>query len=468
MWTVLLVEDEAFVRRSVRNGIPWEENGFTVIGECSNGEEAMEWIEKETPDLVVTDIRMPVMDGIQLLQQASERFPRTRFIMLTVMNDFEHAQQALQLGASGYVLKLYLTPEKMAEALLKVRQQLERDRQMSATLGDRLRAMLFQVYEKEDGDVTAEHGVLPIDPTDYPYLRVILHEWDAPDAAGGEISAGNRNVLACSRYGMTLLLSRKPFVDAPAYPHVSAKWAFPDTMRNISLQLFGRLDELWHAGKRGGYLLAGQKPIHLPAGIPWPLEKAVLQAFEQKHANELEAGLRRIWDWMTEQRLPAASVRLHALRLLRRLSSLSGQAAVEDELEAALSHEAAGQALARSCLELLNRWRQAAGELCDHPDVNRVILYMHEHFSEDISLALLSGIAMMDDKYLSVLFKKKMGCNLTQYLLDIRLKHACRLLRETDAPISEIAAASGMPNENYFSRVFKRETGITPSAYRQR
>ncbi|SDS18930.1 two-component system, response regulator YesN [Paenibacillaceae bacterium GAS479] len=470
MWTVLLVEDETFVRRSIRSGIPWEDNGFTVIGECSNGEEALEFMSKETPDLVVSDIRMPIIDGIDLLRASRQKYPRTRFVMLTVMNDFEHAQQALELGASGYVLKLYLTPDKMAEALLKVSQELERELLHSATLAERLGALLFESIEPDAAENRAKPNSLPGELREYSYMRVILHEWDVSPSTvqAGELASGNRNLLACSRKGMTLLLSRKPFSDTPHYPHVSAKLNPTQDIRCLSRQLCRRLDELWHNGKNGGYLLNGQQTGERVTSLPWALEKAVLHAFEQKQTLEMTESLKLLWAWMAQECFPAALARQNALNLLQRLSSLSGQAPTEGEFEAALSHEGAGDTLVRLCVDLLERWRLAAYELSDHPDLNRVIFHIHEHFQEDINLVMLSSIAMMDDKYLSVLFKKKMGRTLTQYVIDLRIKHACRLLRETDATVSEVAVSSGMPNENYFSRLFKRETGFTPSAYRLR
>ena len=88
MWTVLLVEDEAFVRRSIRKGMPWEENGFKVIEECGNGQEAMEFIRNKQPDLVICDIMMPVMNGVELLAQVRRENLGTAFVMLTVMRTF--------------------------------------------------------------------------------------------------------------------------------------------------------------------------------------------------------------------------------------------------------------------------------------------------------------------------------------------------------------------------------------------
>lgn len=106
MWKILLVEDEPFVRRSIRQAIPWEEHGFAIAGEAAHGREALEQLETLAPDIVISDIFMPYMDGIELLKAARSRGSEARFIMLTCAGEFEYARAALEYGATGYILKL--------------------------------------------------------------------------------------------------------------------------------------------------------------------------------------------------------------------------------------------------------------------------------------------------------------------------------------------------------------------------
>src|SRR5690625_7838013 len=96
LWTVLIVEDEVFVRESIIEIIDWEDLGFTVIGEAGNGEEALEFIQKEEPDLVITDILMPIMNGDELLKKARKSGVESLFIMLSCLNDFEYVREAME------------------------------------------------------------------------------------------------------------------------------------------------------------------------------------------------------------------------------------------------------------------------------------------------------------------------------------------------------------------------------------
>lgn len=124
MWTVLLVEDEVFVRRKVKETMPWKEMGFIIIGEAGNGLEAMDKIRECQPDVVITDIVMPLMNGVDLLKQARREGFSSRFVMLTVMSDFENVQQALEFGATSYMLKLYMDQATLAETMSKVEREL--------------------------------------------------------------------------------------------------------------------------------------------------------------------------------------------------------------------------------------------------------------------------------------------------------------------------------------------------------
>ncbi len=126
MWRTLIVEDEGPARASIRKlfgkaGIPFE-----IVGEAGNGEEGMKLIRELRPDVVVSDIDMPVMDGVKLLQLARSEGYECRFVMLTAISEFEYARQAVEHGASGYLLKLSLDLQGIKQAMGKVEVELEK------------------------------------------------------------------------------------------------------------------------------------------------------------------------------------------------------------------------------------------------------------------------------------------------------------------------------------------------------
>ncbi|GBG10523.1 DNA-binding response regulator [Paenibacillus agaridevorans] len=132
MWKLLLVEDEPFVLRSIRQAIDWEALGFEVVAEAEDGLEAWDYMQTHPVDVVVTDIMMPCMDGIELLRAAKDSAHEAEFVMLTCVNEFEYARQALQNGASGYLLKASMDPGELQTALQKVTWALTKKREQQS------------------------------------------------------------------------------------------------------------------------------------------------------------------------------------------------------------------------------------------------------------------------------------------------------------------------------------------------
>lgn len=251
MWKVLLVEDEVFVRESVREIIAWEELGFTVSGEAGNGAEALELIREDAPDLVISDIVMPEMDGVELLRRTREEGFDSRFVMLTCMNDFENVRQAMEYGASNYILKLSMSVNSLRDTLRKISGELEKNRKVE------------------------------------------------PDS---------------------------PQESTPPPP----------------------------------------------------------------------------------------------------------------------AHE----------------------EITSHPEIQKILHYLHEHYAEDITVKSMSQYVTMAENYVSTLFKKKTGHTLIHYLHRVRVDQAIRLLTGSDLPVYEIGNRVGFVSDNYFIKIFKRLTTQTPSQYR--
>lgn len=122
MLKVLIVDDEALVRRGIALGVDWAAMGCVVVGEASNGEEGLAAVERYSPNLIITDVRMPRMDGIEMMNRLREKGCRAHVIVLTAYSDFSYARSALQFGADDYLLKPFRDQELTA-AIGKIRQK---------------------------------------------------------------------------------------------------------------------------------------------------------------------------------------------------------------------------------------------------------------------------------------------------------------------------------------------------------
>ncbi|MGQ7280674.1 response regulator [Brevibacillus thermoruber] len=126
MYTLLLIDDEEDVREGVVREIDWQAYGFAVVGTAENGQEALEKMERSVPDIVVTDIKMPFMDGLELAAVVKERYPTVKIVILTGFDEFEYARKAVKLQIDEYVLKPFSAGE-LIDALLKVRARLDEE-----------------------------------------------------------------------------------------------------------------------------------------------------------------------------------------------------------------------------------------------------------------------------------------------------------------------------------------------------
>lgn len=124
---VLIVEDEVLVREGLKSIIGWEKLEMEVIGDVANGKQALEIYEREKPDIILTDIRMPVMDGMELIAQIRKKDERTRIVILTCYEEFGYLQEALRMGVSDYILKLKMKPAEIEAAMIKVKQKLDEE-----------------------------------------------------------------------------------------------------------------------------------------------------------------------------------------------------------------------------------------------------------------------------------------------------------------------------------------------------
>lgn len=412
----MIVEDESDVRAFLKKHVDWQALGFEVIGEAGNGAQALGLIERHRPDLVLCDIVMPLMNGIELLRRVREAGIDSRFVMLTCMNEFEYARLALKYDASGYVLKLSMSVEALHETLAGIRSEL------SARAERQAKQLLYE-YQ----------------PTYQLVWELLtgLRETDeaARQAARGSLERALPHVALCS-----VLHGAKPFT--------------VEQFRALRLLRQDRYAVI-HA-----YTVLG-----LTTFFCWS-DRAI--SFDPEAAAGRGAGGLRIaavyGPGVDRLRLPEAwSILLHRLDALRS----GGQTGIRY----ADMPAAAGWTVLPHMTEKLERYLQSSKRVdssTDHEQINAIIRYVQEHYDEPITLESMAKLVMMDKHYVSGLFKQKTGENLIAFLHRVRVEHAKRELRFADLSVSKIGERVGYASDHYFIRVFKRLTSMTPADYRRR
>ncbi|MDG0792420.1 response regulator [Cohnella ginsengisoli] len=138
MLKLLMVDDEQWIRERFSERIPWSEAGFAFLGAASGAEEAIAMIERNAPHVLLTDITMPNMNGLELAAYVRKRWPRIRIVILTAYGEFEYARQAIELGVDNYLMKLAQTPEQIVEACRKIAESIEQEMDVDQKLAMRL------------------------------------------------------------------------------------------------------------------------------------------------------------------------------------------------------------------------------------------------------------------------------------------------------------------------------------------
>lgn len=501
MWRVLLVEDEPFVRRTLKKQIPWEECGFELAAEAENGLEALELMRREQPELVITDIMMPGMDGLELLRRGKSEFDAVKFVMLTCVNEFEYARQALEHGATGYLLKLSADTDALKSMLQKVGRELSQE---NVRKREHRELWFGALYDKLWNAMEAgEPPEGPPLPEEWPeamaspapaYLTAaaILHggaEECFCEAAEHRLRSGLPKQAELHRYsrnGVATFLIWSPgplpngFIPDRTGGMAVAAAGSPTGLhglRSVWSEAILQLNREWYGtsgapepGKNGRHAESGHGAPH--PGNVWKKERELYRMLEQTELARALATLEELWSGMAAMALPIPQV-LHTARRIdlqvnRLFDGHGSDGGAEPEWLSAGSHSRLLRVLKQRMEQAVKRSLRQAEAQTDREDINAIIQYIHGHLSENITLKAMAQLVNMDENYVSVLFRRKTGETLINFIQQCRVERAKKLLLETELSIPEINEQAGFNNENYFFRIFKRWTGETPGKYRSR
>ncbi|NOU65595.1 helix-turn-helix domain-containing protein [Paenibacillus sp. LMG 31461] len=474
MWTVLLVEDEGFVREALRETVDWECHGFRVAGEAGNGREALAAILELKPDVVIADIVMPGMDGIELLKETRKAGIRSRFIMLTAMSHFDYVRDALQYGAFNYLLKLSLNDEVLLENLARIKGELlEELRGAGEALyplyhrtWSGIRGTGATVHEDPAGTVTAAEKFRSL------WLDVIAVLSGAVPADADQAGIRTEEYLLVQSFyegGQTTFFCWSFQMKAD-----HARWNKPNRPAGLAAgSSLARLSQDWRRalnqlnGDWYGREASQVKERHKLPPVA-ELEAELIRCFEERNETKCAEVVTRLWDIMEYSSFSHMEVKMLASHLLHIVAMLVGRKSEDHEgINSAISHESLLAHVLQTIREHIRHLKEEHVSFTDHPEVNRVIQYMLEHYKENIRVADLAKLVAINVDYLSTVFGKKTGLTPIAYLQNIRIEQAKRLLLHAKLSVEEIAFQTGFADDAYFIKVFKRMVGQTPSSFRR-
>ncbi|MFX3634408.1 MAG: response regulator [Candidatus Pristimantibacillus sp.] len=518
MYKVLLVDDEMFVRKGLMNLIDWHSLGYEICGEASNGEEALDSIEQLQPDLVIADIRMPVLDGLALIHQVTSQMENPPlFVIVSGYHDFKYAQQALRYGVHDYILKpidemeLESTIRKLASALdLKKLASLTGEKLVTESI---VETLLHGHYSDEDERALA--AALQMEETGkFVYLLAEIQDgysgmgeqqqWTVKD-----ISAALQDVMDqmnChipvyeqkkSLFGLLLNLNRlapegdKENLYQSLHNALSEKIKMPlmlyagdpvERLRNARESSRSANEALSYKYAEDGATIICAQQVHGTSlyffDIDAELYTRLIEKLEENDSDSYRIIVDRLFDeFKTKRFAPTAvanAITRCAIGVINVIREMEG-----DEKELQLlpgmmewnNRHSRLQDLKVSFITFIEeasvyiaklRGEQAKG------GIERIRKYIEANYSANISLKSISGKFYMNSVYLGQLFRKTYGVYFNDFLLNIRIGEAKKLLRQTDLRMYEIAEKVGFQNADYFATQFEKLEKVTPTDYRNK
>lgn len=501
MKKVLIVDDDFLVRTYLKQMINWEEHGFYIVDDAKNGREALEILQRDGADILIADISMPIMDGIELTRQVKRFSPRTHILILSCHDDFIYVKEAMKLGIDDYLLKNDLSEATLLDALNKISFDAEEnsDVERLALIGrKKLREDFFRAFDAGEVDklekLAADAGI-NLGFNLAAMFMIIPEKWHEREQL---LTNAERENFLSAFLEMTL-----------------------NTCRNL---LGDKVQSLIFDSQRGGFfhwglLVDGGKKeiaerLRNFAKLYFNLELKIIISPQKKNLVELSSAWQKIYAvradsfYLDDKIILAENLPPLEIKIPNTLKS-SGRELIEalsftDEDFSAVLKEFRGKLLvARLHPEILSvfmidlfeaeknllpsplqaenfsEWfsrlekflqelRTRQGKDYLHPAIRLALRYIEAHYREDISQSDVAEAVHLTPSYFSTLFKKSFGQGFSDYLTEFRIKRVKERLTKSSEKIKDLAAAEGFRDPQYFVKIFKRFTGLTPSQYREK
>lgn len=523
MYKAFLVDDEIVIREGIRNSFHWDESDFTLCGEAPDGEMAFPMIQDLKPDILITDIRMPFMDGLTLARKVSQALPWTHIIILSGYDDFKYAQEAISIGVKHYLLKP-VSAQKLGETLEAVAEKIRGEREKQADV-DLLMGQLASSarYAREriitqllEGRSTpalldeAQALHMPLKARHYLVIQL------------GEVSAREKSALtgtlhqlvdkqSSSTYCTTLLenpailllqpelsgegqddLEERAYALSGALEHEAKKNSIRMPAVAIGAPV-SHLSELPQALASARMILRsihGQPPrivgsldVDLSSAAEL-LDGAILPLYEKLHYAAHKDGAKIAEDYFKSMGDTAAQsllvlnymlmdVLLAATRIIKQCGGDPAQVlpvwlAQQTELMNLSRYPDKALEAAQKIISAALTYRDDHAASRYGEILRRARAFIEENYHRpDITLHDVASHVALSNNHFCTVFSQEMGVTFTEYVTRTRMDKARHLLINSSDRASEIACAVGYNDPHYFSYLFRKQVGMTPTEFRK-
>lgn len=528
LYNIMIVDDEAAVREGMVNRVKWEDLGFRIVAEAENGEEALEKAEFLDIDVVLSDIKMPFMDGITMAERLLRDKPHLKLIFLTGFDEFEYAQEAIRLKAIDYILKP-INSFEVKDMLIRVKGILDKEieeKRNIEILEERYRESLpFMriqfLHEVLTGSLNNDEVSsrmklynIPIDigkyravsffdissPINEEELRLMELTTVSVKNIVDEAFQGKCNFISFISLSSIIVISSwqeeaiGELMDITNDVCITAQKILNTIVTSGTGRFYKELTSLKKSYKeskaaveykavigegRAIYIkdmesIRGEESIFDSIA-----EKKLLMAIKFGPISHIEENIQEIMDKLSEVESSEWSYNTYILAVLNTLFSIIQRYKLNEkeilgdreQWYSVLSREISKEMLRNKLLNISVKMNTSISErrvTSTKKIVEEAKKYIDNHYYEsDLSVDKVCRKIHISQSYFSTIFKKETGQNYIQYLTEVRLNKALELLRETEDKTYVIAQKVGYEEPNYFRYVFKKRFKVSPSSFRK-
>lgn len=502
MYKVLFVDDEPLALEGIAMLADWSKLGFEICGLCSNGEEALAAVESSRPDLVMTDIRMPGLDGLELIDRVKQGLgPDSApiFIIMSGYTDFEYARSALRYGVKHYLLKPVLDTEwapvkadilgeLQAKRREKERKLWSESRQLEAVLARILRgnapeldveaAALLERLDREskgwryihiEGETEAAEAAVSRMKLPFPKALML----DGPHGQAGLVAELSLDAADITRSLGRELAGSGAGAGISIGPPVRS-------LRELPVSYSGALEAAAH------YFF---QTVHEPAesgsmarfGVSYSLKametvEHLLASSEKLQEDETGVLIGRLFQMFREEKTAPPIIQTLCMHIVLKTAETLRELRSEPEpgtefrdflRTAPKSVSELEHSLRVYLADYMNRLRCHNESVCGHP-LKAVERYIRDNFRKPLTIKEIGARFFLNPVYLGNAFSNKFGIGIIEYIHDLRIQEAKRLLRESNQTVSSIAEQVGYVQYNHFLTEFRKRVPEKPNAYRQK
>ncbi|NLK28966.1 MAG: response regulator [Clostridiales bacterium] len=532
-YTVILVDDEEEVRQAIIRRLDWEAIGFEVIGYADNGEDALEIAERLRPDVVMTDIKMPFMDGLTLARKLKQISKDIKIIIFSGFDEFEYAKEAIKLEVEEYILKP-INSSELKSVFTRIKEKLDyeigtkrdidqlrkyymeslpimREQLLIGLLEGRLTKNRISEMMKSYGlDLQSPYYMVSIVHTDKSTQQEKAEEDSMPPSELTTLSLKqivDESLENSFRFKSCIYLESVVVIgllDEPkqvndmihamdqvcksAYrileKNTSAGIGFLcDDLLNLSHSYLGAKNAIDYRAlfdpNQAIYIQDIESQVNYQSTWESHYTENILREIKLGEAADLEKAIEDLVNYIKKSNL---SIQLYQISLMEMITEIFklGKAYeldmsqifgidfnISNKIYQLDSLEALKQWLTTICMKVRNcirRERTDTAKLL----VEKAVAYIEEnYYDSELSVDILCQYLNVSATYFSTLFKRETGINFVNYLTNVRMEKALQMLNKTEEKTYNIAVKVGYTEPNYFSYVFKKHYGISPSNYRK-